>query len=366
MKELLDFLNHGIDELHPYEPGRSIDDVVSEYRPERVVKLASNENPLGPSPKALDSINNFSKDLHLYPDGDASKLKKLISDNENVQTNQIIVGNGSNEILELASRAFLNKDASALMSKHAFAVYKIVTQACGSEIIEVPTVDWGHDLKSFPSYIKDNTRVCFVANPNNPTGTYNNHNDFINMMREISSSVLVILDLAYFEYVDADDYVKPNELLKEFDNLLITKTFSKIQGLASLRIGYGIGASKLINTLNKIRQPFNSNSLAQDAAFHALNDKDHILKSIELNKSERLRVFNKLTNLGFECIPSQGNFISFRGNFDAEVIFIELMKLGVIVRPISLYDMPDFLRVTIGTESENDYFLEKIKALTNE
>ena len=149
MKELLDFLNHGIDQLHPYEPGRSIDDVVSEYSPERVVKLASNENPLGPSPKALDSINNFSKDLHLYPDGDASKLKKLISDNENVQTNQIIVGNGSNEILELASRAFLNKDASAVMSKHAFAVYKIVTQACGSEIIEVPTVDWGHDLKSF-------------------------------------------------------------------------------------------------------------------------------------------------------------------------------------------------------------------------
>ena len=154
--------------------------------------------------------------------------------------------------------------------------------------------------------------------------------------------------------------------MKEFDNLLITKTFSKIQGLASLRIGYGIGASKLINTLNKIRQPFNSNSLAQDAAFHALNDKDHILKSIELNKSERSRVFNKLTNLGFECIPSQGNFISFRGNFDAQVIFIELMKLGVIVRPISLYDMPDFLRVTIGTESENNYFLEKIKALTNE
>ena len=154
--------------------------------------------------------------------------------------------------------------------------------------------------------------------------------------------------------------------MKEFDNLLITKTFSKIQGLASLRIGYGIGASKLINTLNKIRQPFNSNSLAQDAAFHALNDKDHILKSIELNKSERSRVFSKLTNLGFECIPSQGNFISFKGNFDAEVIFIELMKLGVIVRPISLYDMPDFLRVTIGTESENNYFLEKIKALTNE
>ena len=366
MKDILDFLNHGIDDLHPYEPGRSIDEVIEEYKPEKVVKLASNENPLGPSSKALNAIKNFSEDLHLYPDGDASRLKRLISKTENIDTNQIIIGNGSNEILELSARAFLNKDSSAIMSKHAFAVYKIVTQACGSEIIEVPMLNWTHDLARFPESLKDNTRVCFVANPNNPTGTYNSHNDFLDLMKKIPSSVLVILDLAYFEYVDAEDYVKPNELLKEFKNLLITKTFSKIQGLASLRIGYGIGSEKLISTLNKIRQPFNTNTLAQDAAFHAMSDREHISKSIELNLSERDRVNDELTNIGFECIPSQGNFISFKGNFDAQLIFVELMKMGVIVRPISLYEMPEYLRVTIGTQEENNYFLNKIKSLVNE
>jgi histidinol-phosphate aminotransferase len=246
------------------------------------------------------------------------------------------------------------------MSKHAFAVYKIVTQSNGSKIIEVPTIDWRHALNDFSNYIEDSTRVCFVANPNNPTGTYNSHDEFKSMMDSIPSSILVILDLAYFEYVTEQDYVRVNELLEKYSNLLVTKTFSKIQGLASLRIGYGLANKKMIEVLNKIRQPFNSNAIAQDAACLAILDHDHITKSIELNSEQRDYLTNKLNDMGMECIPSHGNFISFKGNFKAEKLFIDLMKEGVIVRPIALYDMPEFIRVTVGTKEENDYFLLKL------
>ena len=360
---VLSFINDGIAELHPYEPGRSIDEVIAKYNPAKVVKLASNENPLGPSPKAKEVLTLLGDALHLYPDGDAKELKEKIAKLEVVSTDQIVIGNGSNEILELAARAFLNNKSSALMSKHAFAVYKIIAQACGSKIIEVPMIDWRHDLENFKNYIKGDTRIVFIANPNNPTGTFNSHKDFKDMMQNIPPSVLVVLDLAYYEYVEAEDYIKINELLDEFDNILITKTFSKIQGLASLRIGYGIASKDLCNILNKIRQPFNANFLAQTAAIKAIDDHEHIEKSKKLNASERSRLQKSLESLGMECIESQGNFISFKGSFNAEEMFLSLMKEGVIVRPIGLYDMPDFLRVTIGKPEENDYFINHLSKL---
>ena len=363
MSNLFDHLNKGIPDLHPYEPGRSIDEVVAEYKPEKVVKLASNENPLGPSPEAVKALKNHNDDLHLYPDGDSKKLKALIANHELLDPENIIIGNGSNEVLELAARAFLNKDSSALMSKHAFAVYKIVTQSSGSKIIEVPTNNWKHALNEFPRYLEDSTRVCFIANPNNPTGTYNTHQEFMSLMNSIPASVLVILDLAYFEYVTEKDYIKINELLDKYNNLLITKTFSKIQGLASLRIGYGLASKDLIGVLNKIRQPFNSNAIAQNAACLAILDHEHINKSIELNSQQRSYLMTRLIEMGLECIPSHGNFISFKGDFQADELFINLMKEGVIVRPIALYDMPEFIRVTVGTKEENDYFLLKLGQL---
>ena len=363
MSNLFDHLNKGISDLHPYEPGRSIDEVVAEYKPEKVVKLASNENPLGPSPEAVKALKSHNDDLHLYPDGDSKKLKALIANHELLNPENIIIGNGSNEVLELAARAFLNKDSSALMSKHAFAVYKIVTQSSGSKIIEVPTNNWKHALNEFPRYLEDSTRVCFIANPNNPTGTYNTHQEFMSLMNSIPASVLVILDLAYFEYVTEKDYIKINELLDKYNNLLITKTFSKIQGLASLRIGYGLASKDLIGVLNKIRQPFNSNAIAQNAACLAILDHEHINKSIELNSQQRSYLMTRLIEMGLECIPSHGNFISFKGNFQADELFINLMKEGVIVRPIALYDMPEFIRVTVGTKEENDYFLLKLGQL---
>ena len=258
-----------------------------------------------------------------------------------------IIGNGSNEILELAARAFLNPNMSSVASKHAFAVYKIVTQSAGASLIEVPTCNWEHDLKLFEDYLESSTRVIFIANPNNPTGTYNSHEEVHSLLKKVPSSVLVVLDCAYFEYVTKEDYVKPLDLLNEFDNLLITKTFSKIHGLASIRVGYGIANPSLIEVLNRIRQPFNVNTIAQAMACVAINDHEHIRQSIELNSQQYEFLFNKLSKLGLECIPSVANFITFKGNFIGQEMFNSLMEKGVIVRSVDLYDMEDFIRVTI-------------------
>ena len=361
--DILKNLNSGIGDLRPYEPGRSIDEVVAEFGHHEVVKLASNENPLGASPKALSILTELENDLHLYPDGNGTKLKKEIADHENVAFDNIIIGNGSNEILELAARAFLSPNTSAIASKHAFAVYKIVTQSSGASLTEVPACNWGHDLKSFEDYLDRSTRVIFIANPNNPTGTYNNHQEVHSLLKKVPSSVLVVLDCAYFEYVTKDDYVKPIDLLNEFDNLLITKTFSKIHGLASIRVGYGIANPSLIEVLNRIRQPFNVNTIAQAMACTAINDHEHIQQSIELNSQQYNFLFYQLSALGLDCIPSVGNFITFKGNFLGKEMFNSLMKKGVIVRSVDLYDMKDYIRVTIGTEAENLKFLRALEEL---
>ena len=290
-------------------------------------------------------------------------MKLLIAKHESVDIDNIIIGNGSNEVLELAARAFLNKDSSAVMSKHAFAVYKIVTQSAGASLIEIPTSNWSHDLGLFINHLEQSTKVIFIANPNNPTGTYNSHDEVHTLLKKVPSSVLVVLDCAYFEYVTKADYVRPIDLLSEFDNLLITKSFSKIHGLASIRVGYGIANPSLIEVLNRIRQPFNVNAIAQAMASIAINDKEHIEQSIKLNSQQYEFLFNKLSKLGLECIPSVGNFITFRGDFIGKELFHGLMRKGVIVRPVDLYDMKDFIRVTIGTKDENLKFLSAIEEL---
>ena len=361
--DILKNLNPGITDLYPYEPGRSIDEVIDEFDLDEVVKLASNENPLGASPKALSVLTELKNDLHLYPDGNGTKLKKEIASHENVAIDNIIIGNGSNEILELAARAFLNSNTSSIASKHAFAVYKIVTQSAGASLIEIPTSNWSHDLGLFTNHIEQSTKVIFIANPNNPTGTYNSHDEVYALLKKVPSSVLVVLDCAYFEYVTKADYVRPIDLLSEFDNLLITKSFSKIHGLASIRVGYGIANSSLIEVLNRIRQPFNVNAIAQAMASIAINDKEHIEQSIKLNSQQYEFLFNKLSKLGLECIPSVGNFITFRGDFIGKELFYGLMEKGVIVRSVDLYDMKDFIRVTIGTKDENLKFLSAIEEL---
>ncbi len=360
--DFLKYINPGIESINPYEAGKSIEEVMEKYNLEDIVKLASNENNSGPSPRALKVIKYF-KDLHIYPDGDAIKLKTKISEVENIDSDQIIIGNGSNEILEIISKTFLSSNTESIFSKHAFIVYKLVSKVCGSKFHEIDTCDWGHDLDKFLEKINDKTRLIFIANPNNPTGTYLSHKNIIDFLNKVPKQVLVVIDLAYFEYVTANDYVKTSEILNKFNNVLFTKSFSKIHGLSALRIGYGFGNKSLIEIMNRVRQPFNVNALAQKAAIESLSDKNYIEESISQNTKERLYLCESLSSIGVEYIPSQGNFICINTKITGKNVFESLLKKGVIVRPIDIYEMPTYIRVSVGNRNENNIFIEKLEEI---
>ena len=356
--DYLNYINPGIESINPYEPGKSIEEVMEKYNLKEIIKLASNENSLGPSPKVLKVINNF-KDIHLYPDGDGIKLKSKISEIEGINSDQIILGNGSNEILEIISQTFLSPNTESIFSKHAFVVYKLASKVRGSKFHEVNAHQWGHDLNGFLEKINDKTRLIFIANPNNPTGTYLSHENTLEFLNKVPKKVLVVIDLAYFEYVTAADYIKTHEILDKFPNVIFTKSFSKIHGLSALRIGYGFGNETLIEIMNRVRQPFNVNSVAQNAAIESLSDQEYLKESINQNTKERLYLYKSLESMSVDYIPSQGNFICIDTKSSGKEIFESLMKKGVIVRPIDLYEMPTHIRVTIGNRTENNIFLEK-------
>lgn len=358
------FINPGINTIQPYEPGRSIEEVIKEYKLDKVIKLASNENSLGAS-KLAQTIINQASDLHYYPDGSSSSLKSVIADHEGIHEDQLILGNGSNEVLELVASAFLNPNTEAIFSEHAFVVYKLASKVRGCKFHEVPAKNYGHDLEAFKAYVTAKTRIIFIANPNNPTGSYNTHEEVYNLLVNMPDHVLVVLDLAYFEYVQAQDYVRPYELLKEFKNLLLTRSFSKAYGLPALRIGYGVGHPELIEILNRIRQPFNVNTLAQKAAIAAINDKEHIELSVRNNSDQMKYLQSQLKRLGLEALDSEGNFLAIKVPISGREIFTQLMKEGVIVRPIDLYGMPNFIRVTIGTAEENKFFIDVLERILN-
>ena len=356
--DYLNYINPGIESINPYEPGKSIEEVMEKYNLKEIVKLASNENSLGPSPKVLKVINNF-KDIHLYPDGDGIRLKSKISEIESINSDQIILGNGSNEILEIISQTFLSPNTESIFSKHAFVVYKLASKVRGSKFHEVNACQWGHDLNGFLKKINDKTRLIFIANPNNPTGTYLSHENTLEFLNKVPKKVLVVIDLAYFEYVTAADYIKTHEILDKFPNVIFTKSFSKIHGLSALRIGYGFGNETLIELMNRVRQPFNVNSVSQKAAIESLSDQEYLKESINQNTKERLYLYKSLESMSVDYIPSQGNFICIDTKSSGKEIFESLMKKGVIVRPIDLYEMPTHIRVTIGNRTENNIFLEK-------
>ena len=358
--DFLDKINPGIDLIHPYEPGKSVSDVVKKYQLEKIIKLSSNENTRGPSLKVVRTIKNFN-DWHVYPDGDGQELKEKIATIENIEPDKVVLGNGSNEVLELLGQTFLSPQVEAIFSAHAFAVYKLISQARGSFYHEIPTLNWGHDLESFLKKINDKTRLIFIANPNNPTGTYSSHDEIIKFLRKVPAHVMVVIDLAYYEYVTVKDYIRPIEIIKNFPNVVITKSFSKIYGLSNLRIGYGLGTKELIEILNRIRQPFNVNGLAQAAAATAITDRSHIEVSIKNNVEGRNFLYQALTDLNIEFIPSQGNFVCIETKTNGSYVFNALLKEGVIVRSLDLYSMPKHIRVSIGSGSENRFFINKLK-----
>ena len=347
-----------------YQPGKPISDVARELGmlEADIVKLASNENPLGASPKAIAAITAALGDLAMYPDGGGFALKAAIAEKYSVATEQIILGNGSNDILELAARTFMKNGDSAVYSQHAFAVYPLATQAVGARGIEVKAKNFGNDLDAMLAAICTDTKMVFIANPNNPTGTFIPGAELRAFVQRVPRRVLVVLDEAYGEYLSDADVYDSVPWLAEFPNVIISHTLSKAYGLAGLRIGFGLAHSQLIDLMNRVRQPFNVNHLAMVAAVAALNDDAFIQESRRVNDAGLALFKTEFAKRNLEIIPAFGNFISFKIATTPRV-FEALLAQGVIVRPIAGYGLPDYLRVTVGTEAQNRRFLAALDAV---
>jgi len=346
--------------IAPYQPGKPIAELERELGITGIVKLASNENPLGASPKAVAAMHEAIKSIALYPDGNGFELKDALAKRYGVELANLVLGNGSNDLLELASRAFLAPGDVAVYSAHAFAVYALATQAVGAKGVTVPAKEFGHDLEAMlKAAVHHKAKMVFIANPNNPTGTYLTAEVLQNFMQALPADILVVLDEAYNEYLPPAQRYDSVSWLAKYPNLIISRTFSKAYGLAGLRVGYAIAHAQIVDMMNRVRQPFNVNSIAQAAAVAALHDVDFVKKTYDLNQRGMQQISAGLSKLGLSYIPSYGNFISFRIS-GATAMYRRLLELGVIVRPIANYDMADYLRVSIGLESENEKFLSAL------
>lgn len=353
----------GVQKLSPYVPGKPVDELARELGldPKAIVKLASNENPLGPSPNVIQAIQSALADLTRYPDGNGFVLKQKLALRCGVGIDQVTLGNGSNDILELVARAYLAPGLNAVFSDHAFAVYPIATQAVGAQAKSVPAKQWGHDLEAMLAAIDENTRVAFIANPNNPTGTWFDVDALGHFLAGVPDYVLVVLDEAYIEYADDGELPDGLTFLAAHPNLLVSRTFSKAYGLAALRVGYAVSSEHIADVLNRVRQPFNVNSLALAAACAALDDVDYLASSRACNAEGMKQLETEFRQLGLSWIPSKGNFIAVDFGRDAAPINQVLLREGVIVRPVAGYGMPTFLRVSIGTKAENERFLRVLR-----
>ena len=354
-------INPTLKDLPTYQPGRPIEEVARELgRPAaEIIKLASNENPLGPSPAALTAMQHVLAHLNLYPDGNAFYLKHKLADKLGVQPAHLILGNGSNEIIEFVGHALMQPGVEVVVSQYCFAIYPLTAKLFGANVITVPAKNYGHDLPAMLKAVTPQTRVVFVANPNNPTGTVVSKQELLDFANQIPANVLLVVDEAYIEFLD-----DPADFVSEIrrgqkPNLLLMRTFSKIFGLAGLRLGYGIGNPELITALEKIRQPFNINSIAQAGALAALDDAEHMRRTRE-NNTRGLKLYTETFHtLGLEFVPSAGNFILVRVG-EGQRVFEALQKLGVIVRPMGGYQLPEWIRISVGTPEENERCLRAL------
>ncbi len=345
--------------ISPYQAGKPITQLAREMGlpVESIVKLASNENPLGMSPKAKLAIEKAMATLERYPDD--FELKSALASHYVLGAEHIVLGNGSNDVLDLIARVFLAPGRSTVFSQHAFAVYPLASFSAGAELIVVPARDHGHDLDAMRAAIRPNTRLVWIANPNNPTGTFVPYPALKAFMRAVPEDVVVVLDEAYNDYLAPADRADTTSWLAEFPNLVITRTFSKIYGLAGLRVGYALASATIADLMNRVRQPFNCNNLALAAATAALDDYVFIEKSYAQNRAGMEQIVAGLAALDLQRLPAYGNFVTFKAG-DAASVNQKLLKQGVIVRPIAAYGMPQWLRVTIGSENENARFLEAL------
>lgn len=343
--------------LSPYVPGKPIEELQRELGLARVIKLASNENPLGPSPKALAALREGHETLHRYPDGGAFRLRQALADRWKVTQDQVILGNGSDEILSLLARTFLAPGDEAVMADQTFVIYKMEVAAAHGTPVIVPLKEWRHDLPAMAAAVTERTKLLFLCNPNNPTGTMVSAEEVDRLLARVPAHVVVVFDEAYFEYVRSPQFPDSMAYVKQGRNVIVLRTFSKIYGLAGLRIGYGVATAEIINFLNRVRPPFNANSLAQRAALAALGDDDHVARSRAVNAAGMEQLVKGLTDLGFAPIPSEANFIYVDVGREGRAVFEALLREGLIVRHIE----GQMVRVTIGQEEENREFLAALK-----
>jgi histidinol-phosphate aminotransferase len=350
-------VSENIKNIIPYVPGKPIEELERELGISGSIKLASNENPLGPSPKAIAAVKKAAEGLNRYPDGSGFYLSQALAKKYGVELGQIILGNGSNELIELVVRAFVQPGDEVISADPSFVVYKMITQAAGGTNVIVPCKDMRHDLDAMAERITPKTRIVFIANPNNPTGAMNSKAEMDRFMDRAPDHVIVAVDEAYFEYVTHADYPDSLDYLKAGKNVLLLRTFSKIYGLAGLRIGYGITTPELAELMNKVRQPFNTNSLAQVGALAALADRKHVEKSIAINNEGKQFLYQTFQRLDISYTPTEANFILFETRLDGKELYATLLKRGVIIRPMG----GNRLRVTIGLPEENARFVRELE-----
>jgi histidinol-phosphate aminotransferase len=345
--------------IAPYQPGKPISELAREMGlvEKDIVKLASNENPRGVGPRTRAAIERTLAELSRYPDGNGFELKDALARRYGVDMAQIVLGNGSNDVLEMVALAFLGPGRSAVYSQHAFAVYPLATQARGARGIAVPARDYGHDLEVMAKAVDDDTCVLWIANPNNPTGTFSSAEALETLLRRVPERVIVVIDEAYNEYLPPELRADTVKWLRRHPNLVLTRTFSKAYGLAGLRVGYALAHPSVADVMNRVRQPFNVNSVALAAATAALQDMEFVARSYAENLQGMRQLREGAQKLGLEFIPSHGNFLTIRVG-KAQEVYKRLLRRGVIVRPVGGgYQLPEHLRVTVGTEAENAKFL---------
>ncbi|MEN8773497.1 MAG: histidinol-phosphate transaminase [Akkermansiaceae bacterium] len=351
--------NRWVCDLVAYEPGKPIEETARELglKPDEIVKLASNENPLGPSPKAKLAMAESIENAHIYPDGGGYRLRTALAEKHGVAFENVVLGNGSNEIIELLCHSFLKPGAGLIAAEHAFVVYKLMATLFGADYIEVPDPGFVHDLDAMLEAITPETRLVFIANPNNPTGTLVGQEEIDRFMAGLPDHVVAVFDEAYHEFLeDAPDAIR---YVKEGRNVCVMRTFSKAQGLSALRIGYGITNAEVAGLLNRSRQPFNANAIAQAAALAAIQDEEHISATVNNNAAGRTYFESAFAERGWEFVPSHANFVLVNVG-DGDRVFAELLKQGVIVRAMRGYKLPEWVRISIGTPDQNERCLEEL------
>ena len=357
-----DKVNLGVSKITPYQPGKSSNSL--NLRKEKLIKLASNENPIGPSKLATKAISQIVEEAHRYPDGNGTKLKQEISKLEKVPFDCITLGNGSNDLIEFSARTFLTNGDNALYFKHGFAIYPLAIMATGADLRELPvTENYRQDLTSVIDYIDEKSKVVFIASPNNPTGSSNKISEIEAMLKDLPKDLIIFLDQAYFEYIEEEQYKISFNLIEKHENLIISRSFSKAHGLAAYRLGYSISSQKIADYLNRVRQPFNVSSFALEAGIASLNDNEHLRKSIDLNQKEKNKLMQFFNKENIEYLPTQGNFFSFSLGADSDETFEAFLNEGIILRSLKSYNMDKFVRVSIGQEFENDAFIEAAKKI---